>query len=375
MKRKQFQQKVTQLPLIQKGKHVYDRYQKYLPVVSFVGGFLWDSLTLTRIDRMSDNLILLAYLLLTGTLILLVNRIESGTLRQRFLVKYREYYPLGIQFFLGGLFSSYVVFYFHSASLTRDWIFLGILVILLVANEFLEKRLTNRYLQISLYSLVTLSFFIFFLPVLIHQMGMGIFFLSLFLSLALMGAILAILFRKWKIISLSEFKRLSLLVVSIYFLVIVFYLGNLIPPVPLSLKSGGIYHHVHREGDTYVLRFPRPAWYQFFKQSENPFRYSPGDTVFCFTAIFAPTRLHTRIRHLWQRYDPEQDAWITTDYLGFEILGGREGGYRGYTFKRHVQPGKWRVQVVTTEKKILGRINFRISPAREPVREWKEIRK
>ncbi len=372
-KTNRLREKITQHSVVRRGQTLYQRYRKYIPVISFVGGFLWDSLTLTRIDRMSDNLILLLYLILVGVLMVLVHLIEQGKITRKLILKYQEYYPAGIQFFLGGLFSSYVVFYFHSASLSKDWLFIGLLVVLLVANEFLEKRLTNLFLQMALYALVTLSFFIFFLPVVLHRMGTGIFFLSLLLSIAVMVVLLYLLFHRWKLFPLHQLKQLFGMVGSIYLLMVLFYLLNLIPPVPLSLKFAGIYHHVHREGEQYHLRFAQPEWYQIFKKWENPFYYTQGDTAFCFTAIFAPTRLRTQIQHVWEHYDEEQERWLTTDQLQFEIRGGREGGYRGYTFKRHLHPGKWRVQVITAQGKILGRIRFRIQPAREPISRWKEI--
>jgi len=43
----------------------------FMPAVFFLSGVTYDSLTLTRIDRLQDNLILLIYLLLLGVLIVL----------------------------------------------------------------------------------------------------------------------------------------------------------------------------------------------------------------------------------------------------------------------------------------------------------------
>jgi hypothetical protein len=46
------------------------------------------------------------------------------------------------------------------------------------------------------------------------------------------------------------------------------------------------------------------------------------------------------------------------------------GGYRGYTFKRQVQPGRWRIEVRTEHGRLLGRIAFELVPAtvRPPLR-------
>ena len=47
----------------------------FMPAVFFFSGVTYDTLTLTRIDRLQDNLILLIYLLLLGVLIVLTGRL------------------------------------------------------------------------------------------------------------------------------------------------------------------------------------------------------------------------------------------------------------------------------------------------------------
>jgi len=353
----------------------YKFYQKYSQLIFFLGGFAWDSLTLTRIDRLSDNLILLLYLILLGMNFLLLNLDQQGQLNHPLLKKYSHWYPLAAQFFLGGLFSSYVVFYFQSASFTQTMIFLLLLVVLLVANEFLEHRLSNFYLQSALYFFAILSFFIFFLPVITREMNRFIFVLSGIFSLLFACVFLYLLYRKFFLITIVQLERTIGIILSIYLIVNVFYTQNWIPPVPLSMKDGGIYHQVKRQGNLYRLKMVQPAWYQFHKTDDDPYFYQPGDSVFCFTSVFAPVKLTKNILHRWQYWDEKTEKWITTDVLGFEIRGGRRGGYRGYTYKKNVQEGNWRVDVITAENLLLGRITFRIVPADQPIRKWKFLYK
>ena len=47
----------------------------FMPAVFFFSGVTYDTVTLTRIDRLQDNLLLLVYLLLLGVLIVLTGRI------------------------------------------------------------------------------------------------------------------------------------------------------------------------------------------------------------------------------------------------------------------------------------------------------------
>jgi len=346
-------------PLVQ----LYHRYQKYAEVAFFFGGVAYDSLTLTRIDRMFDNLFLLAYLLLLGALIILVGRLQTGQLHHPRLLKYERLYPLAIQFLLGGLLSAYTVFYFQSVSLTKTAVFFGILVVLLVANELLKERLMNLPLLVTLYFFATFSFFIFFIPVLTGVISRWMFLLGAGLSLMAVAGVLMIIY--WKIApsARQDLLRSAASASGLFTLLLVFYAMNWIPPVPLSLKFGGIYHQVRREGSVYHLTFEKPPWYRFWKTSEDPFRVRPGDRVFCFASVFAPTALKTEIVHEWQRYDERRRQWMRTDRLGYTVTGGRGGGYRGYTAKQAISPGRWRVNVQTPEGLLLGRIRFRVVEA------------
>ena len=49
-----------------------------LPAFFFFAGVTYDSLTLTRIDRLLDNLILLLYLAVLGVLLILTGRFQLG---------------------------------------------------------------------------------------------------------------------------------------------------------------------------------------------------------------------------------------------------------------------------------------------------------
>lgn len=354
------------LDLILNIKSFYDRYKKYNPIACFFGGFTWDSLTLKRIDQFLDNFILLIYLSVLGGLIILVTLIERGKIHKARILRYRAWYPNALQFFLGSLFSAYVIFYFKSASLSNTAVYLGLLILLLAANEFLKDRLTNMYLLLALYFLAAFSFFIFFVPVIVKRMNVFTFVAGGLLSLLLVMSVIYFFQRQNVFGSRRPYLASLCLVAGLFALMNIFYWQNWIPPVPLSLKYGGIYHHASKKNDLFKLKFEQPRWYQFFKDSDDPFRYAPGDTVVCFTAVFAPTRLTKKILHRWQRYSPDHNKWVTTDRLAYVITGFREGGYRGVTRKINISPGKWRVNVETEEGVLLGRINFDIEAVESP---------
>lgn len=137
-----------------------------------------------------------------------------------------------------------------------------------------------------------------------------------------------------------------------------FYLTNLIPPVPLAMKFGGVYHNVYRDGDAYQLWYETPPWYRFWSRTSDPFHYREGEAVYCFAAVFAPTDFEQKVFHTWEYFEGASGKWVQTDRIGYEVVGGRDGGFRGFTVKREIHPGEWRVRVEDERGLVLGRIVF-----------------
>ncbi|MCK4893685.1 MAG: DUF2914 domain-containing protein, partial [Calditrichia bacterium] len=71
--------------------------------------------------------------------------------------------------------------------------------------------------------------------------------------------------------------------------------------------------------------------------------------------------------------DSKSGQWLTTDRLKYIVVGGRKAGYRGYTYKRHVVPGEWRVDVQTDDGQTLGRITFEIEKSVNIYRKFKTV--
>jgi len=349
-------------------KAFYARNEKYAPVTAFAVGFIYDSLTLTRIDQWLDNAILLAYTLIAGALITILGMAERGRIRRPFILRHLDLIAYAVHFFLGGLLSSYVVFYFKSASVGKSFIFVCLLVALLFINEFFAHRLRNLKFLCAIYFFCCYAFLTFFLPVATHTMSQAIFLSSGMLSLLITSVIVTVVYRG----GFREFRR-ELIDIGwppavIFLALIFFYFMNWIPPVPLALQDDGIYRSVRRIDDRYEVRYAPGAWWQCWKNDERNFAYSLGDTVYCFASVFAPTKLRERILHHWQ-CKSASGKWQTTDRLSYPIVGGRDGGYRGYTYKKNFSPGsvpgeqeEWRVEVKTAQGLLLGRINFQVRP-------------
>ena len=340
----------------------------FMPAVFFLSGVTYDTLTLTRIDRLQDNLLLLIYLLLLGILIVLTGRlgIEPPPDREqlaslpasaRWVLRSRPYYPMASQFLLGGLFSAYTIFYSRSATLTGTAVFFAILVILLVSNEFLRDRLSSLRLLISLYALVCFAFFTFFLPVMTGLMNAAIFLCGAGLSAVVTLRVVQLIYRNNPDRSRREAMGVTAPAFGLIGLLVGFYFLNWIPPVPLSLKFGGIYHEVKKSGDRFELSFEK-QWYQVWKRSDNVF---PADEpIYCFTAVFAPVALNTTVYHHWYFRPDSSKRFTHADRIPVKISGGREGGYRAYTFKQRLDPGDWLVDVETEDGRIIGRVTVKV---------------
>jgi hypothetical protein len=334
------------------------RHEQAVPPALFFGGVTWDALTLQRIDALLDNLILGIYLLLLGGFVVLGTLARNDRPLPRAFQKLSTWAPGAIQFLAGGLFSAYVIYYTRSASFTTASLFLLVLVALLVANELIWSRLWSTYVLIGIYFLAVFCYFTFFMPTVLGTMGLGVFLTSGFVSAGLVIALILYLDRHRVFGGTASFLGAIGVVLSLLGLVVLFYVNHWIPPVPLALRDGGVYHDVDREGDAFVLHYEAPPWHRPWTQQDDPFRLAPGDTVHCFAAVFAPTDLQTKIYHHWQYYDAERKTWVDTDRIGYRVVGGRRNGYRGVTFKRHVHPGPWRVTVETPDRRPIGRIRF-----------------
>jgi len=340
----------------------------FMAPVFFFSGVSYDTFTLTRIDRLQDNLVLLLYLLLLGVLIVLIGRLgielapdreQLATLSPfaRWALRMRPYYPMAVQFLLGSLFSAYAVFYSRSATLTSTGIFFALLVVLLVGNEFLRDRLSSLRLLVSLYAVVCFAFFTFFLPVMTGYMNSVIFLIGAGLSAAVILRVAQLIYGNNPDRSKREAVGVTVPAFILIGFLVGFYFLNWIPPVPLALKFGGIYHEVKKTGDRFELTFEK-GWYQVWKRSDDTF---PADEpIYCFTAVFAPVDLNMTIYHHWYFRLNSDKPFIHADRIAIKISGGREGGYRTYTFKQRLDPGDWRVDVETEDGRIVGRVSVRV---------------
>lgn len=343
--------------------------QAHLSSVAFVGGFAYDAVTLRRIDTWLDNVILGLYLLALAVLLVLERRMAWMRAVPQWVWEYPRALDFATQFLFGGLFSAYVVFYFKSAGALRSFVFLGLLGGLMVLNEYRDGVLRRvDSLRLALYFFVAFSFFQFFLPVatgVLHPaMTVAALAASLAVSLLVVlathfdgprGAPSAIGGPRLRDRLLGQGGMMLALAVLLLGLA----RAGVVPPVPLSVTARQVARSVEKQGSDYILTVERPGLLERLRLRSPRIAWRPGQPIVVFTAVFAPRGTALEIVHRWQHRG--EDGWRETDRIPFKVLGGRDGGFRGYTRKRQLQAGDWRVDTQTADGRTVGTVSFHLN--------------
>jgi len=336
-------------------------YMRYISPLSLVAALIIDTFfLLRRVDTLLTTIVLFFYLAVSALVTILINLISSGRLRQPWLITITPFLPVVSQFAFGGLFIAFLSLYSRSAAFSLTWVFVAAIAILLIANERFVRFYMQFTFQMSIFFTVLFSFLIFYLPLIFRTIGPWMFVASGVVSLLGIAAFLRLQYYFTPQLVRDNLTQIARSIAVIFITFNVLYFTNAIPPLPLALKDAGVYHGISKVGNEYRLLAETRPWFEQYLPHTTVFRKSPGEPVYLYSAIFAPSGLSATILHEWQRYDPETKSWVTEDTISFPILGGREGGYRGYSIKNDPSPGKWRVNVAMDFGQIIGRVSFEV---------------
>jgi hypothetical protein len=345
-------------------KRYYERNEHKIAITAFIGGFVVDILTVERIDSwftIGQQVLYLTVITLALMQMFLDQARPAPVTEGMFVVRrwYYRYRNALLHFFLGTLLNLYAIFFFKSSSLLVSFSFLGVLVLLLLANETPRLKALGLPFKFALLSLCFLSFFALIVPTVIGSLGTVVFLTSILLGCLPLAGI-----AWWAMSRSSELRpraRRQILVPLGLVLIayLVSYLYKVTPPVPISIPFIGVYHLVERTEEGYQLSHERPMW-RFWHNGDQRFLAQPGDRVFVYFRIFSPSRFSDQVVMRWYMRKDEKGRWQLQDQIPIKIVGGREQGFRGYGFKTNHQPGDWRVRVETTDGREIGRIHFSI---------------
>jgi hypothetical protein len=349
----------TKKSILERTRKFYARIERPFSSISLVAGFVFDAITLTRVDQFWENFWVVAHLAIVTICAVIINLIDNTDHDELNPEKLHFWLVNVMQFFFGGIFSTFLVFYFRSGTFITDWPFLAILAAAFIANERLKHHYARLAFQLSLLFLSYYAFAIYLLPIFFHEISTPIFILSGVTALVAIGAIISILRRFSHERFVGKTKWISRgSIIGIFIAVNFLYFYNLIPPLPLSLKTAGIYQSlVVNAPGSYTVQAENQGWLSFFNWDET-IHIAPNGNLYAYTAIFSPTSFNTKIVHQWQYYDPTQEAWITRGEIPLATTGGADGGYRTFSLMPNIAAGAWRVNVETTGGRLIGQLRF-----------------
>lgn len=337
-------------------------WRRFYPVAAFLGGFVWDALTIGQRVKTMDFWRLGGFLLAAGLLAWWLARRdtqkavapEAGEgLRGRVpgLVWMAPY--LLMQFCYGGIFSALFILYFKSSGHLGTWLMTAFLGALLVGNEFARDHYGTRFtLTWALFALNAILLFNFALPYLVGSLNPAWFYVS-----TGAGVVLAHCLQR-----LSPGRPGSIVPAwGIAALLLLAWELGMVAPVPLVKRDMAVGHGFAQDAGRYALQVEKaPAW-AFWRDEASTVHLAEGERLFGISAVYAPRGVTATLEHRWEFHD--ESGWRVVSRTVFQSSGGRERGFRGYSWVASAQPGDWRFTVATEDGRTIGSVAFAVERA------------
>lgn len=338
----------------------YEKNESKVDALFFLGGVIFDIMTLSEIDDWFSIFQQMIYLLLIGGLLVqqvLLEEDQSSVL-PNWLNKIWPYRDLVIHFFMGSLLSVYSLFFIKSASFWSSSLFLILMFGLMVANELkiVQKNIVD--FKVGLYVICLFSFYSMIFPTFLGFVGWTPFLLSIASTGLTLYFLIKYLMNQVSVTK-SFYRKLVMPGAGVIALFSLFYVFGWIPPVPLSVQEMGVYHEIKKQDGEYFGTHEKP-WWKFWQNGDQNFNSEPGDAVYFFAKIFSPGRFADSIFLNWQLKDAKV-GWKSSDRIAMHVTGGRKGGFRGFSRKKNFESGEWRVKVETSDGREIGRYYFDVT--------------
>jgi hypothetical protein len=342
------------------------KHERKISALSLAGGFAFDSATFGRIDHAITQAVFIVYLLVAGITIAALHVLESRPDGRKPSDKTRTILVAITQFALGCLLSGFCVFYIRSASITSSWPFLLAMAAIFIGNEYMRRYHARLVFSALLFFFAIYSYAILLVPLVIGSIGLIPFMIS--------GAIAVVIFfffmQTLARLGHERYRGARMQVFAGMVLITLFlniaYVLRILPPLPLVLTDAGVYHQVKRVGaDFQVAQEDEPPEWQALFGSHAIMHVQKDAKLYLYNAVFAPRGLHTRIVHDWQWLQPGK-GWVSQQRISVPIEGGREDGYRYFTFKTAPMPGQWQVNIQTFDGRAVGRVRFEVEEQAVP---------
>lgn len=329
----------------------------------FLFGFITDAYLLPEIENPITKYLGLTYLATLSVIILLREWIVSRNTASKFEQRFYSLLTFGVAFFSGSALSFIFIYALRSAAFAVSWPLFVMLILVMCANEFISSHGYRFTLDVGVLFTALTFYFIFDVPIIFGRVDNTIFLISIATAFVA-GFLYVSLLKRMSETAEAETARGYALSFGVPLFIAMLYFLNLIPAVPLSLKSSGVYHHVDRlENGEYVGQKETDTGFLAKYRRDTYHLTDTDDGIYFFSSVGAPAEVSAPITHVWEYYDDKKGAWVTSTTIAFNMVGGRGSGYRAYSRKQNVTPGMWRVTVKVDDNRIIGRQRFYIEKA------------
>lgn len=335
--------------------------ERHLGAIVFVIGFGMDLVAYGGLELSWVSMLFIGYLSISAVTILLTHYFYSRdiTRENTFQKSLRILSPLTAQFFMGSLLSGTLIFYTRSATLFVSWPFLIVLVCIFFGNEYFRKYKERLTFQAIQFFIVLYAYVLFAFPFYTHTLTKQSFFFSSLIALGISLLFFVTLFFIGRQRFIESFKKLLGACVILTGVLLGSYYSGILPPLPLSLRDVGVYHGLTRTGGAYLFQSESTGhWYDLLVT--QTVHVHAGDPLYGYSAVFAPGSFSANLMHTWEKYDPTQKKWVLQSKVAFTLSGGRNDGYRGYSYITSATPGLWRLSVLSETEQVLGRVQFKV---------------
>ncbi len=328
----------------------------HVSLAVFLLGFVLDYLTLPSINSIYTYMLLSVYL--GAVALLLFFRTLPVVRKHRHGERMRLFALIPLQFLYGALMSALLVFTLRGAPFTLYALFVGLLLVIILLNEYYRKQFGELTIQVwGLYTILLLLG-IFIIPTFTGFIGIAAFIAGSVSALVCIAVLLGVYLLLHRTEIVPVLLRLVIGIAVITVLVVLLFVGKLLPPLPLMLRDIAVVHQFNKIGDTYTGYVESKTLRERLPWSTQTLSRRAGEALSVYTSVIAPRVLRTTLVHHWEYYDVDRSSWISMTRVAFPIRGGRETGYRGYSTKEQLFAGLWRVSVETDHGDLLGRTKF-----------------
>lgn len=276
--------------------------------------------------------------------------VEHRFLDREWSEAWKNRFSWAVQFCFGSLFSALVVCYFKSSGSIASLFLVVLLAVLLVGNEFLQKKYESFGVSLAFLCLLGTMFMNFTIPYLVHRIGLVLFVCSTLLSLGVCVLIQKVSRRS---------KKVLIAPIGISAVLITAYVMNWVPPVPLVLKQQVAC--VNFEKSDYSCDADAPGFLQKVGLKAPSVHRNPDMPLYYLSSVYAPADLKAEIEYRWYYKGPKDDSYKLMDVVSsgtMRITGGREMGFRSYSKKSNAPAGKYRVETAFKNGAVIGALAF-----------------